>query len=218
MLRQVRTEATPPHGLPPRRKNTVRDLQKRGPADQILYHPRFISDISSQTTGKRRTGRPTGTIGAIRREPDNRPYVRASIGARQFKALIDTGVVSSLVSKNVASWCRDQGWITARRPYVATLADGSNKEIGESLTGRLAIAGQSSLVKVLVLPDLDYPLIIEMDILRELGLRLYIDDKPIYPLAERHAVGAAGLIGMEDQERAQLDEIIRQEKERYESI
>jgi hypothetical protein len=57
-----------------------------------------------------------------------------------------------------------------------------------------------------------------MDILRELELKLDIDDKPIYSLAERHAVSAVGLIEMEDQERAQLDEIIRQEKERCETI
>jgi hypothetical protein len=57
-----------------------------------------------------------------------------------------------------------------------------------------------------------------MDTLLELDLRLYIDDKSIYLLGERHAFGTESLAGMEDQERAQLDEIIRQEKERCESI
>jgi hypothetical protein len=105
----------------------------------------------------------------------------------------------------------------SERPCAATLADGTRREIGKGLTGRMTIAGQSKEVTDLMLPDyLDYTLIIEMDILRKLGLRLFIDDKPIYPITEKHP--ATRLQELEDQERAELDEIIRQEKARCENI
>jgi hypothetical protein len=73
-------------------------------------------------------------------------------------------------------------------------------------------------VTVLVLPNLDYPFIIGMDILRELGLRLFIEDEPIYSAVEKHPIGATGLMELEEQERAELEEIIHREKEKCENI
>jgi hypothetical protein len=122
------------------------------------------------------------------------------------------------MNEEVTSWCRGSGWTAARRPCAATLANGTRREIGERLTRRMTIVGQSKEATVLVLPDLDYPLIIGIDILRELGLKLFIDDKPIYSTAKKNPIGATGLIELEDQKKAELDEIIRQEKERCENI
>jgi hypothetical protein len=71
---------------------------------------------------------------------------------------------------------------------------------------------------VLVLSELDYPMSMGMDIRQKQGLKLAINDRPVYLSANKHSISAAEFTELEDQEKAVLEEIIRREKERSEGV
>src|SRR5436190_4710898 len=101
---------------------------------------------------------------------DNRPFIKLIVQGREFKALVDTGAVLSLINDEVADFLTSKGIKPERGQYKLSMADNSRVPVVWTYTVNCEIDRFVRELTVAHLPSLTAPIILGMDIIQPLNL------------------------------------------------
>ncbi|KAG8291093.1 hypothetical protein J6590_068937, partial [Homalodisca vitripennis] len=101
---------------------------------------------------------------------DPRPYTNVEIYGRNFKALVDTGAVASLINEEVADFLGKVGVLPARKQFKISLADNTQVSVSSIYRFKCRITDHELDVATAYLPSLTATIILGMDLIRPLNL------------------------------------------------
>lgn len=109
-------------------------------------------------------------MGTTNSKIDVRPFLKMNILGKDFKALVDTGAVISLINDDVANFLKSNGVNPERGQYKLSMADNSRVQIVWNYTFKCQIDCYERELKVAHLPSLTVPIILGMDTINPLNL------------------------------------------------
>nr|XP_034194962.1 uncharacterized protein LOC117611144 [Osmia lignaria] len=159
---------------------------------------------------------------------NDRIIITVRVGQCYVEALLDTGAAASYISDETAEICKQAGWEIEDHQLSSSLANGQEMKIYASYRGQGLFNGMRRKHRFYVMPNLAYPMLIGMDLLRRLGLQVWLGEQRVdrkdaqnqptslpVPCTIKAPIGLAELTP-DDQE--QLDQFLRREKRAFEGI
>lgn len=114
---------------------------------------------------------------------DNRIFVSVRIGNHNTLGLVDTGAMSSFVSKEIAVRCQEAGYTVTEdgSTYTAYMADGTPSQLGKTLAGIAVVNDTMIRHNFQVMETLSCDVLLGIDILIRLGLKLSLRKQKLWP-------------------------------------
>jgi len=185
-----------------------------------MWQGRCIYPGLPSASGKRGSGR-----GRHRRDPavhniaiKYTPHVRIRLGHRTLRALLDTGSEISLVNARTARQARTLGIRPTTEEAQIHLANGTAADTLGSITLPINLQGQQLQHPFRILPTLDSPMLIVVDLWARLQLTL--TPPPPDPAASygQSCATASGLIIRTPQEEQKLKAFLLRELAHFDDI
>lgn len=142
---------------------------------------------------------------------DSRPFVKVQIGSKMYHGLIDSGAISSFMSKEPLHEIRAKNLAgIAESNLKVSVADGRRASIIGQVTCPVKIEGNDYQIKFHIIPGLNTPVLLGVDALRALNCRLDF----------RTMTSSINTLGeeLEDMTEDQARGIIQEELKKFETI
>jgi len=125
------------------------------------------------------------------KRPDRRPHVRVNILQKEFRALLDTGAVVTVVGSKVAKHLLNCGNTPETVNTIVQLANGCQTRCEKKFTFICEIDGRLNTIEAVYLPNLTSDVIFGIDVLERLNLMTFnikLDSTPPENVKSLHVV------------------------------
>lgn len=147
-----------------------------------------------------------------------RPFVRVHLIGRRYWSLLDPGSEISFINPAVAKVAHRQGYLLYAVNKQASLAEGTPVSITRTTTLPISAAGRTVTHDFQVMPNLDCPILIGVDLRAK--LRIHLPLPPIVATTTVPSVGGIshGLTPQTADEEQRLQQFLEQELAAFETI
>lgn len=146
----------------------------------------------------------------VKKENDNRSYVKLDILGYSYMGLLDSGANRSVVNAQFADTLSTHGLKpTSMQPIGIATADGVTHSITKVIDVPISFDGQYKIIPIMVMPALTQPLILGKDFFDEFGIELQFKGVRTLSNTEIGSLESSApvIIGKEDLASAQQEQL-----------